>query len=215
MTDALPLYVIGSGGHAKVVVDALLSMGRAPEGITDADPARTGANVLGVPIIGDDSALDALDPGSVELVLGIGTIGPNSPRQKITAAFEAKGFRFAIVIHPSAVICHEVEIGAGAQVLAGAVVHPGSRIGNGAIINFGARVDHDCVIGDFTHIAPGVTLSGSTHIGSNVHIGTGASAIQGLQIGDGALIAAGACVVKNVDAGARVAGVPAKVLGGK
>ena len=43
-----------------------------------------------------------------------------------------------------------------------------------------------------------------------MHIGTGATVIQGIHIGAGALVGAGAVVIKNVDTGAKVVGIPAK-----
>lgn len=215
MSQDLPDYVIGAGGHAKVVIDILLKMGRTPAGITDADPVRIGEKILGVPVIGNDQLIYEFEPSGINLVLGIGAIKPNSPRKKICSSFIANGYSFPAIIHPSAIIGHEVIIEAGAQIMSGVVIHPGARIGSGAIINFGACIDHDCVIGSYTHIAPGVTLSGNTRIGEQVHIGTGASVIQNITIGDGALVAAGACVVRDVEAGGLVAGVPAKPMGGR
>lgn len=214
MSQALPDYIIGAGGHAKVVIDILLKMGRKPAGVTDSDPSRIGETILGIPVIGDDNMLYDFLPSEINLVLGIGAIKAKSPRRKICAAFIAKGYHFGTIIHPSAIIGHEVVIDDGAQIMSGVVIHPGAHIGSGAIINTGACIDHDCVIGAYSHIAPGVTLSGNTRIGEEAHIGTGASIIQNITIGDGALVAAGACVVKDVEPGTRVAGVPAKVLGG-
>ncbi len=210
MSARLPVIVIGSGGHAKVVVDALLHEGRNIFGITDSDPTRIGDKLLGVPIIGDDTILDTYKSSDIELALGIGTVQAKSPRQKIFANLKGRGFGFATVVHPSAIIGHEVKIGEGAQILSGAIIHPGATIGAGAIVNFGARIDHDCIVGEFAHIAPGVTLSGNTKIGEGVHIGTGASVIQGISIGTHALVAAGATVVRDVNDNERVAGVPAK-----
>jgi len=52
----------------------------------------------------------------------------------------------------------------------------------------------------------------TTRIGNGVSVGTGAIILCGVQIGDGAMIGAGAVVTHDVEAGATVAGVPARVL---
>jgi len=43
-------------------------------------------------------------------------------------------------------------------------------------------------------------------------IGMGAVVANGLEVGAGAVVAAGAVVLRDVDAGARVQGVPARVF---
>lgn len=51
-----------------------------------------------------------------------------------------------------------------------------------------------------------------TKIGKDVWIGANAVILGGVTIGDGAVVAAGAVVTKDVEAGAIVAGVPARLL---
>lgn len=51
-----------------------------------------------------------------------------------------------------------------------------------------------------------------TKIGSDVWIGANAVILGGVTIGDGAVVAAGAVVTKDVQAGAIVAGVPARLV---
>lgn len=53
-----------------------------------------------------------------------------------------------------------------------------------------------------------------TKVGQGASIGSGAIILGGVTIGAGALIGAGAVVTKDVAAGARVAGVPARVRAG-
>lgn len=205
----LPVIVLGAGGHAKVLIDALLASSAAVAGITAPGPLPADACVLGVPVMGGDDVISGFPPAEVRLVNGLGSIGLPVRRRQLFENFKDRGYTFATVVHPSAVIAADVVLGEGVQVMAGAVIQPGCRIGCNAIINTRASVDHDCIIGNHVHISPGVTLSGGVSVGEATHIGSGATAIQGISIGTGAIVAAGAVVVKDVQAGAKVRGVPA------
>ncbi len=203
-----PIIVIGGRGHAKVVIEALLRDGA--EVIGFADPTPLEDPVLGIPLLGGDEAVETHAAGSVVLANGVGSVGDTTARRAAFDRFRDRGYRFATVVHPSAVIAPDVVLGEGAQVMAGAVVQPGCRIGANAVVNTGARVDHDCHIGDHAQVSPGAVLCGLVTVGAGAHIGAGAVVIQRTAIADGALVAAGAAVVAGVAAGARVMGVPAR-----
>ncbi len=207
---SLPVIILGAGGHAKVLIEALLKSGNLIAGIVDPDPKLAGVEILGVPVLGGDDVVNEFPPSEIQLVNGLGSVGLPFKRQQIFERFKGMGYKFATVVHPSAVVASDVELGEGAQVMAGAVIQPGCCIGINCIINTRASVDHDCIIGDHVHIAPGVTMSGIIKIGSDSHIGTGATLIQGISIGIGCLIAAGAVVIKDIADGAMVRGVPAR-----
>lgn len=205
-----PLLVLGAGGHAKVLIEALIQRGAEIVGILDINPALIGTTVLGVPIIGGDSRLNDFSPEEIVLVNGIGSVGRPIRRKEIFLAFREAGYNFAVVVHPSAIIASDVVIEAGAQIMAGAVIQTGTIIGSNSIINTRVSVDHDCLVGRDVHIAPGVTLSGGVKVGDSVHIGTGATVIQGISIGDDSFIAAGAVVTADILPGAKVRGIPAR-----
>lgn len=207
---SLPVIILGAGGHAKVLIDSLLAGAAIIAGIVDPDPALVGAKILGIPVLGGDGVVNEFPPSEIQLVNGLGSVGLPAKRQRLFEEFKIMGYTFATVVHPSTVVASDVELGEGAQVMAGAVIQPGSRIGCNVIVNTRASVDHDCIIGDHVHIAPGVTISGGVSVGACSHIGTGATLIQGISIGSGCLIAAGAVVINNIDDGARVRGVPAR-----
>lgn len=206
----LPLIVVGGGGHAKVLVSTLFLLGQRVLGFVDLNPSMS--RLLNITNLGDDSAVFVHSPEQVRLVNGVGSTDSSIRRRKIYEKFVERGYVFETVIHPSAIVSPEVEIGEGVQIMAGALVQPGTRLEEDAIVNTGACVDHDCLIEAHAHIAPGATLSGEVHIGYGSHIGTGATIIQGIKVGAGSIVAAGAVVIRDVPDGVTVAGVPAALL---
>lgn len=203
------VIVLGAGGHARVVADALLASGRRIRGFLDA--AKQGGQLMGLPVLGGDGVLDSISPAEVELANGIGSAGVMDARQRLYASAVAKGFRFTTVIHPSAVVATSATLGPGVQVLARAVIQALASVGENSIINTGAIVEHDVKIGSHVHVSPGCVLAGEVQVADRVHVGVGAVVIQQVAIGAGSFVAAGAVVVANVAEGTRVVGVPARV----
>jgi len=207
-----PVIVLGGGGHARVLIDALRSRAVSILGIVEADPRRHGQMLLDIPIIGGDNMVLEMATDSLRLVNGIGSVGVSAARRRLYEEFRARGYRFATVVHISAIVAPDVVLAEGAQIMAGSVVQTGCHIGENAIINTRAAVDHDCEIGNHVHVSPGATLCGNVVVGEGSHIGAGATVIQGIQIGRNSLVAAGAVVIHDVPDGVTVAGVPARVI---
>lgn len=192
-----PVIILGAGGHATVVADALRQSGRKIIGLLTPD-AKPGAELCGSIVLGDDQALDEYSPDAIELANGIGAMPGNNARWHQSAQMRELGYRFISVIHPSAVIAEGVALAEGVQIMAGAVIQPGVGIGRDSIINTGVLLDHDCVIGGSCHIAPGAVCSGGVRMGDGVHLGTGSVIIQGISIGLGSVVAAGSVVYRDI-----------------
>lgn len=205
-----PLIVIGAGGHARVLLDALEQIGAKIVGLLDADASLAGRRVMGYPVLGDDEVLSLHAPDSIELVNAIGSVDSMRLRKTVYEKLRSLGYEFSTVLHPRATLSRHATAATGAQLMAGAVVQAGARLGEDVIVNTGATVDHDCVIGAHAHIAPGVTLSGNVHVGDETHVGAGAIVIQGVRIGARCTVAAGAVVLNDVREGASVKGLPAR-----
>lgn len=204
-----PVVLIGGGGHAKVLLDVLLTEGVKIWGILDKSPPA--GELYGIPIIGDDDDIGEFAPSEVILVNGLGSTDIPGLRRRIYETFTSQGYKFRCVLHRSAQISRRAILDDGVQIMAGAVVNIGSRIGKNSIINTGATIDHDCRIGEHTHIAPGCTISGGVTVGNNTHIGTGTTIIQKINIGNNVLIGAGSLILNDVPDNVVVYGVPAKI----
>lgn len=205
-----PVIVLGAGGHAKVVIDMLLLLEITIRGLTDRDPKKSGSSFLGIKILGTDDVLTDFPPDAVELVNAIGAIAPMEVRRKLFQTCRERGYRFPPVIHPSAILAKDVQLGEGVQVMAGTVIQPGTSVGENSILNTRVSIDHDGKIGPHVHLAPGVVLSGGVKIGEGSHIGTGATVIHDITIGPNVMVGAGAVVTENISDGLKVRGVPAK-----
>jgi UDP-perosamine 4-acetyltransferase len=194
------VILIGAGGHAKVLIEALEASGVEILALADADRARWGAKLLERRIEGGDDWLLKQPAASIRLVNAVGSVDRESlaRRRAVFEKFRAAGYRFAQVVHPSAVVSRRAALGEGAQVMAGAVIQADAQVGANGLINTRASVDHDCQIGAHVHIAPGAILSGGVTIGDGVHVGAGAVLKQGVKVGDAALIGAGAIVLRDV-----------------
>lgn len=212
---SVDLIVLGGGGHAAVVIDALLASDSAYAlGLTDSDRRLMGGNVLGVPVLGTDEDLPALiEAGARYFTVGLGGMRDTQPRRRLFERGVALGLIPVTVIHPSAIVSAHASIRPGCQVLAGAIVNPRAVVGENTIVNTGAIVEHDCRIGSHAHVSVGAKLAGRVAIGEAAHIGIGAVVLQCRSVGSRAIVGAGAVVVRDVAADSLVVGIPARPLG--
>jgi sugar O-acyltransferase (sialic acid O-acetyltransferase NeuD family) len=192
--------ILGSGGHAGVLIDLLRTRGELLLGVTD--PVRKDG-LWGVKILGTDDIVDELDQSSVYLINGLGNRASRNdpglePRTALFKRFADRNYVFPVVRHPSAIIAHSADLGRGVQVLAGAVIQNSARVLENCIINTRAVVEHDCRIGPHCHIAPGTVICGGAKIGAGSHIGAGAVVLGGVCIGKGSVVAAGAVVTRTI-----------------
>lgn len=212
---ALPIIIIGAGGHARVIADALVCAGSAVLGFVDKDNARKGQDMLGLPIMGGEDVLARFDRDAVLLVVGIGSTGHRSSlelRRRISERLCGDGWTLGGVRHPSAIISPAARVAADAQIMAGAIVQVGADIGAGVILNTRAVVEHDSVVGVYSHVSIGTILCGNARIGACSHIGAGAVVRQGISLGDGITVGIGAIVIANHEGGETLVGNPAKEM---
>jgi sugar O-acyltransferase (sialic acid O-acetyltransferase NeuD family) len=206
-------YILGGGGHAKVVIEALMaSRNMSNDFIRILDDHLTlGTKVAGCEVVGRFGELVKMrKPGDAFHV----AIGDNQVRlREIELAIE-KGFHALSIVHPKAMMSPSSAYGPGSFFAAGCVVGPEARFGTGCIVNHNASVDHDCRLGDAVHICPGAHLAGGVRLGDMCTIGTGASIIPYIDLADSTKVGAGAAVINDqLVHGKTLVGVPARQLG--
>ncbi|WIW95935.1 acetyltransferase [Altererythrobacter rubellus] len=202
--------VIGAGGHARVVADALIAGGGEVIAFIDREP---GAELLGRPVLSESRDLVEFDRAAIQLAIGVGGTRGGAPgilRAGLIERLSREGWMIADVIHPAAAISPSARLGEGVQVLARAVVQPNALIGDGTIVNTAAVVEHDAIVGSHCHISIGAILSGGVTVGANSHIGAGACIREGVTIGRDVTIGMGAVVLGDCPGGSVFFGNPAR-----
>ena len=210
--DNAVVVLIGAGGHAASVIDALqCAASICIWGMLDSDAGREPIN--GVQVLGDDFLLPELKARGVShFAVTVGSAGYAPVRRRLFEAALACGLAPLTVRHPAAIVSPMAVVGAGAQLLGGSVVGAGARIGANCIVNSGAIVEHHCRIGDHVHVASGACLTGGVQVGAESFVGARAVVRQGIMIGSGCTVGMGSVVTRSVESGQLVYGVPAKVI---
>jgi sugar O-acyltransferase (sialic acid O-acetyltransferase NeuD family) len=149
-------YVIyGAGGHARVLKNLLKSADPSCEVLCFFNDSESPREVDGTPVV---PYTKTAQPEAC-LLLGIGS---GKVRKSLA---EKVSHSMPTIIHPSAFIADDVEIGEGTVVLPQAVIQSGARIGRNVIINSHVCVDHDAVVEDFVTTYPGVYIGGEAKVG--------------------------------------------------
>lgn len=203
------IILVGSGGHAKIVIDILNEMNCYE--VIGAVTNEKLNSFCGLPVLGNDEVLDTyFANGITKLAMGVGGFTSNSLREQVYKSLRVRQFEFINCIHPSAIISKSCKIGDGCVIFAGTILNADVVIGNNVIIATGSTIDHETRLGDHVLVSAGVTIGANNKISTGALIALGAKIVSGVTIGENSLVAAGSVVVKNVPANTAVFGMPAK-----
>lgn len=195
MTPRPRVVVLGAGGHARVVVEALRASGRQVDGCLD---PRADAASAGLPILGGDEWLSTPAAKGVEIAVGVGANPDTEPRRRLHLLASSRGAALCTVVAPGAWVSPTARLGEGCQVLTGAIVHAGATIGAGAVVNTGAVVEHDASVADHAFVSPRAVLCGAAAVGELAFVGAGAIVLPGVRVGRRAVVPAGAVARRDV-----------------
>lgn len=91
-------------------------------------------------------------------------LGNNADRMKYHEELKRCGYSIPVLIHPTAYVSPDAEIGQGCIIRAKAVVSRYVKMGEAVILNVGAMVDHHCVIGDGCHVLMGAVVRNKARV---------------------------------------------------
>ena len=191
------LLMIGGSGHARVLIDCIVASEKNLIGVLDPNLEK-GSHVSGIRVLGGDQVLDDISRDTVELVNGLGVLPGKRSRWDVARTLGAKGYGFAVVVHPAAVVAGDVSLEPGAQIMAGCVLQSGVEVGYQSVVNTCGSIDHDTKIERNCWLSPGVTLCADVHVKAGAYIGAGVTIIQDISVGKGALVTAGSSITLDV-----------------
>lgn len=211
MRKGKKLCIVGVGGFGREVFSSFIETFKTSGKniveevfFMDDNPIYKGKKVMDLPVIQKHE----FNPTDAEVVIAV---GDPETRMKVANSLP-KETQYATLIHPSAILMADYEIGEGGIITAGSILTCNIKIGKHCHLNLNTTVGHDCRIGDYFTTAPGVHISGECNIGNLVYFGTNASVRQGIEITDRVTIGMGGIVVKNIIESGIYIGNPTKKL---
>ncbi|OLS38418.1 acetyltransferase [Bacillus sp. MRMR6] len=204
------VVIVGAGGLARMIYSWLPSMigdsWKVIGFISDRLDILDDYN-YNIPII---STIEDYQPEEDHvLVMAIA-----DPKDKLAVgqALEKRGGKFLSLIHPTAIIGENVELGNGCVVSPRAVLTCDIQIGDYVLINLCSTIGHDVVIGNGCTINSHSDVTGCAKLGIGVFLGSHSVITPSVKVRDFAKIGAGSVVVKQVKPETTVFGIPAKQI---
>jgi len=207
-----PLVIVGASGHAREVAQLIADINAKRLqyeliGYLD-DAIPIGEVIAGVPVLGSTRDLHTVATNSL-FALGVGA---PANKLKLGSRLLDAGLEPVTLIHPSAIIGRNVQIGSGSIVSAGCVLTCDVAIGSFVTINVACTVSHDSKIERYATLAPGVHITGSVTVGEGCDLGAGLTTVQGIEVGEWSIIGSGAVITKDLPANITAVGVPARII---
>jgi UDP-perosamine 4-acetyltransferase len=204
------IVLIGSGGHAKVVMENIEVVGEFEiVGVVTEDSDTD--SFYGYKILGNKAVLpDILKDGVKHAALGVGGLKDTALKMNIYQSLISQGFLFVSSIHPSATISNNAIIEAGVHVMAGVCIQAGVLIGENVAIYPNSFIGHDSQVSSHALIAANSSLGGNVVLQEGVLVGLGVSIVPNVTIAKNVTIGAGSVVTRDILKSGIYFGSPAK-----
>jgi len=211
----MQLILFPFGGNAREAVTVVRAINKKQKtwdlaGFIDDNPDVWGKEFNGCKVLGGRDVLSLYPLAKILAVPG----NPQNyfKRDNIIASLGVTVERFVTLVHPSASIACDTNIGYNTLIMAGVVTTAGVTVGNHCVILPNTVISHDSVIKDYCLIGSGVSLSGGVVIEEMCYIGTGTKIIQDVKVGEKTLLGMGTVLLNSTDPESVIVGNPGKLL---
>jgi sugar O-acyltransferase (sialic acid O-acetyltransferase NeuD family) len=140
-------------------------------------------------------------------------VGEPAIRAKLYDKVNAKGFKFATLIHPNSFVSDNAQLEEGCVVCFGSFISHHVRLQNNVYIQPNVYIGHDSTVHSHCIISPGVSIGGDVTIGNSSFLGLNACVREKITVGSNSIIGMGCSLNINVDDNTVVTGNPSKVIG--
>ena len=207
------LYIVGAGGFGRELLNHIQDIHKISgvrwnlKGFLDDTPDPLHDKECPLAVAG--SIIDYYPKENDALALAIAD--PRA-KKKVVSLLKGRGAVFENVIHPYVNLGRYNKFGEGLIVYPGCGMTVNATVGSFCTL-LSCGIGHDVEIGDFCTISSLCNIMGGVKIGEGVFIGGNAAIAPHVTIGDGAYLCLGSMVLKDVPAGAKVLGNPAREIG--
>lgn len=210
------LILLGGGDFAREVLwfageVPLEQRDWEPFGLLDDDPDRASERLKGygvnLPVLGTIADYQPKEGDCFVPAIG-------SPRGKLAMAeaIRQRGGQFINVVHPSASIAPNAELGSGIVVLPHVFISVNVRLGDFVTVLPFTMAGHDADVGDGSMVCTHCALNGHAKLGRGVFMGSHAVLLPHARVEDFGTVGAGSVVLRKARSGETVFGVPARPI---
>ncbi len=147
----MKLLIIGAGSFSPEAEEMARMIGYSDIAFLDDNPTKAMAG----PVIGPLTDIATL---RTQYDTAIVALGNNTDRMKYHNELKRYSYTIPTLIHPTAFVSPDAEIGIGCIIRAKAVVSRFVKVGEACILNVGSLIDHHVIIGSGCHILMGAVV---------------------------------------------------------